>query len=173
VKLRYGKGPEDNPFLWGHMKTYTELLAGMFAGIRIDNCHSTPRHVGEYLLDAARRVNPNFYVCAELFSGSEEMDLLFVKSLGINSLIRETLNGHDPKDESRLLYIYGLGKPIGASVEELLSMSHPLLEHCSDDFKSQGRWIKTYLWSTRPSTSMEKTGLALFFPIKDLLLTLY
>jgi glycogen debranching enzyme len=95
------------------MKAYTELLARMFSGFRIDNCHSTPIQVGEYLLDVARRVNPNLYVCAELFTGSEEMDLYFVKRLGLNSLIREAMNGHDPKDQSRLLYTYGVGKPIG------------------------------------------------------------
>lgn len=113
VKLRYGAGPEDNPFLWKQMTAYTELLAGMFDGFRIDNCHSTPIHVGEKLLDAARRTNPNLYVCAELFTGSEEMDTHFVRQLGLNSLIREAMNGNDPKDTSRLLYIYGVGKPVG------------------------------------------------------------
>lgn len=113
VKLRYGNGPEDNPFLWKQMTEYTELLAGMFDGFRIDNCHSTPIVVGEKLLDAARRVNPNLYVCAELFTGSEEMDTHFVRQLGLNSLIREAMNGNDPKDMSRLMYIYGVGKPVG------------------------------------------------------------
>ena len=96
------------------MTKYVESLAEQFAGFRIDNCHSTPMHVGEHMLDAARRVNPNLYVCAELFTGSEAMDVHFVSRLGINSLIREAMNGGDPKDMSRLLYIYGLGKPVAS-----------------------------------------------------------
>jgi glycogen debranching enzyme len=102
VKLRYGKGPEDNPFLWEHMIGYAQLLAGIFDGFRLDNCHSTPLHVGVKIIDAAREVNPNLYVMAELFTGSEEMDLTFVSRIGINSLVREAYNGHDPKEFSRL-----------------------------------------------------------------------
>ncbi|KAJ7050913.1 glycoside hydrolase family 13 protein [Mycena amicta] len=103
VKLRYGSGPSDNP--WSHMTAYVESLAATFDGFRIDNCHSTPLHV-------ARVVNPNLYVCAELFTGNEEMDTVFVKRLGINSLIRESGNAWDPKELSRLIYRHGVGKPI-------------------------------------------------------------
>lgn len=102
VKLRYGKSADDNPFLWKFMTEYCELLAGMFDGFRLDNCHSTPLAVGVHMIDAARKKNPNLYVVAELFTGSEELDLLFIKQLGINSLIREMMNGFDPKEQSRL-----------------------------------------------------------------------
>lgn len=116
VKLRYGDGPESNPWLWNYMTEYVKMLARAFQGFRIDNCHSTPLHVGVHMLDSARVVNPDLYVCAELFTGSEEMDTLFVSRLGINSLIREAGNAWDPKEFSRLLYRHGLGKPIGMSV---------------------------------------------------------
>jgi len=105
------------------MEEYTTSLAKLgFAGFRIDNCHSTPIHVGEYFLDAARRINPNLYVCAELFTGSAEMDVHFVSKLGINSLIREMENGHDPKEESRLLYRFGVNKPVGSMDTACLSV---------------------------------------------------
>ncbi|KAH8914418.1 glycoside hydrolase family 133 protein [Atractiella rhizophila] len=114
VKLRYGSSPSDNPWLWEHMIKYTEVSAELFDGFRLDNCHSTPLHVGEKLLDAARRKNGDLYVCAELFTGSQEMDMIFVKRLGVNSLIREAMNGGDPKNQSSLLYNYGVGKPVGS-----------------------------------------------------------
>ncbi|KAG9312806.1 glycoside hydrolase family 13 protein [Chiua virens] len=117
VKLRYGSGPSDNPQLWKQMASYVTSLAKTFEGFRMDNCHSTPLHVGTALLDAARKVNPDLYICAELFTGSEETDLLFVRKLGINSLVREAGNAWDPKELSRIMYRYGLGKPIGSMDE--------------------------------------------------------
>lgn len=137
VKLRYGDKPEDNPWLWEHMTRYTETLARMFDGFRLDNCHSTPLAVGETLLDRARVVNPDIYVCAELFTGSQDMDMLFVCRLGLNSLIREAYNAHDPKDESSLMYRYGIVKPVGAS----FSSPRPTLA----DIAAQALWTRIVL----------------------------
>jgi glycogen debranching enzyme len=113
VKLRYGLAPEDNPWLWDWMTKYTKLLASTFDAFRIDNCHSTPVHLGEKMLDVARKLNPNLYVEAELFTGSQDMDVHYVSRLGLNSLTREVMHANDPEDESSTLYKYGLGKPLG------------------------------------------------------------
>ncbi|KAF9209730.1 hypothetical protein BGZ49_001800 [Haplosporangium sp. Z 27] len=113
VKLRYGNGPEDVPWLWERMKEYTIQSARLFHGFRIDNCHSTPIHLAQYLLDAAREVRPNLYVVAELFTGSEDMDIRFVSRLGINSLIREAMQAWEPRELSRLIHLHGI-KPIGS-----------------------------------------------------------
>jgi glycogen debranching enzyme len=113
VKLRYGSKPEDSPYLWNRMIEYSKLSAKLFHGFRIDNCHSTPIHVGVAMLDAARSVNPNLYVVAELFTGSEEFDILYVQKLGISSLIREAMQAHSVGELSRLCHKHG-GRPIGS-----------------------------------------------------------
>ncbi|KAL8836033.1 MAG: hypothetical protein Q9170_003078 [Blastenia crenularia] len=113
VKLRYGRQSSDNPYLWDFMTRYTRLMAKYFAGFRIDNCHSTPLHVAEYLLDQAREVRPDLAVFAELFTGDEKMDYVFVKRLGLSALIREAMQAWSTEEVSRLVHMHS-GRPIGS-----------------------------------------------------------
>jgi glycogen debranching enzyme len=117
VKLRFGEQQQDSEWLWSHIKEYTQSLASNFQGFRIDNCHSTPIPVAEFVLDTARQINPNLYVIAELFTGSEDHDRYFMCKLGINSLIRESMQAPDPHELSRLIHKYG-GLPVGSLNEE-------------------------------------------------------
>lgn len=127
VKIRYGKKAEDSPWIWDHMKKYAQLMARIFHGFRIDNAHSTPIHVAEYLLDAARQVRPDLYVIAELFTGSEDKDKEYVNRLGLNALIREGMNAGTTSEMARYMHRFGDGKPIGRPAPKLAKtlQKHP------------------------------------------------
>lgn len=80
------------------MKQYVTSLAKIFQGFRLDNCHSTPLHVGEYFIRKARKQNPNLIVFSELFTGNKEKDATFMKIIGINALVRETIHSYNSRD---------------------------------------------------------------------------
>ena len=94
AKLRYGKSPSDNPPLWRMMEDYISSCASIAAALRIDNAHSTPIEVAEYMLAAARRVNPNIFVMAELFT-DDQTGFNYINRIGINAFMKEGHYGRD------------------------------------------------------------------------------
>ncbi len=66
-------------------------------------------------------MRPELYVTAELFTGSEEVDNIFISKLGINSLIREGMQAGDPWELGRLVHRYG-GRAVGSVVERYSTM---------------------------------------------------
>ena len=125
VKLRYGSGPEDSPYLWEHMTKYTQLMAKHFNAFRIDNCHSTPLHVASHMLDSARNVRPDLVVAAELFSGNEDVDVHYCQVLGISFLIREAMQVWSTAEMSRLVHI-NCGRPVGSlELDDISGLDKP------------------------------------------------
>lgn len=74
------------------MLEYARITARVFHGVRLDNCHSTPLHVAQAVLDACREVRPSIYIIGEVFTNDEKTDNLILNKLGICSLIRGGLN---------------------------------------------------------------------------------
>lgn len=113
IKLRYGNGPEDNPYLWEHMTRYVESVASVVKGLRLDNAHSTPIHVAEYFIKKARAINPHLYIMAELFTRDENKDIDYINALGINSIMREAVFNVSPHKITQLVWSSG-AHPVAA-----------------------------------------------------------
>lgn len=110
IKLNFGDSYDDSPYLWEHMTEYVISMAKIFDGFRLDNAHSTPIFLAEYLIKKARQVNPNLVIIAELFAGTKEREIDFVKKIGINLLIREIIYSGNPDELCEHLYKFGGGK---------------------------------------------------------------
>jgi glycogen debranching enzyme len=96
---------EELPWLWDHMRKYTEWCAERFHGVRLDNAHSTPLFVSEYLVDCARRVNSNLFIFAELFTYSQDTVVDYCSRLGITAILKEAINRNSVDELGLLLFV--------------------------------------------------------------------
>eukprot|EP01105_Mastigella_eilhardi_P001625 TRINITY_DN1191_c0_g1_i3.p1 TRINITY_DN1191_c0_g1~~TRINITY_DN1191_c0_g1_i3.p1 ORF type:complete len:996 (+),score=215.68 TRINITY_DN1191_c0_g1_i3:1908-4895(+) len=92
-----------------------QLQAHIFDGFRIDNCHSVPLPVLQYLISEARLANRDLVVLAELFSSSFEAFQSYTSSCGIHAILKEAINATSPAGLSHILFESGgpLFDPIG------------------------------------------------------------
>jgi glycogen debranching enzyme len=116
VKLRYGLERDDSPYLWDRMEEYSRQTARLFHAIRLDNAHGTPPWVAQHMLDAARQERPSLYVNAELFTTSNEDDVLYVSMLGINSIVREAIQTSSERDLASYIHPSHVGGTAFASL---------------------------------------------------------
>eukprot|EP00019_Armaparvus_languidus_P001072 CAMPEP_0168606654 /NCGR_PEP_ID=MMETSP0420-20121227/16703_1 /TAXON_ID=498008 /ORGANISM="Pessonella sp." /LENGTH=173 /DNA_ID=CAMNT_0008646367 /DNA_START=197 /DNA_END=718 /DNA_ORIENTATION=+ len=77
--------------------------------------------MAEAMLDAARLVNPNIIIVAELFTGDEDKDAKLCGRLGLSALIREAIHKKTNKDLSAACYSHGVQIPIGAPTIDRVS----------------------------------------------------
>lgn len=70
-------------------------MARYFKGFRLDNAHGTPVHVSSYLMKKAREINPDLIVMAELYTNDPHVDSIYISNVGINLLIRESMQIED------------------------------------------------------------------------------
>lgn len=101
VKLRYFDKDHRFTSAFSIMREYIELCALLFDGFRLDNCHNTPLALLEALVPLARAVNPRLILLAELFTQDQAVDQQYISSLGIDMIVRETVQNVSPSRDIR------------------------------------------------------------------------
>ena len=90
MKLRYFDEAMNPTWFYEVIKEYIQILAVIFDGFRLDNCHNTSLHLLEQLLKEARRLCPDLFIFAELFTQDQSVDIEYISKLGIDVIVRET-----------------------------------------------------------------------------------
>jgi glycogen debranching enzyme len=88
IKLNY-QTPEECPKLWARMNEYTQKMAVIFDGFRLNNFHSTNIETAKIFINNAIRVNESLFLFSELFSTSPKIDVSFCLRVGVHRLVRE------------------------------------------------------------------------------------
>jgi glycogen debranching enzyme len=107
IRLRYGTGAEDSPFLWNYMTKYVESVAEVVAAIRLGGTDNTPIHVSDFFIQKARAINPKIYVMGALDLNTKSQAIQFIQRLGITSILREGCHQLTARDITALLWASG------------------------------------------------------------------
>ena len=76
------------------LERYVDTLVTTFHGLRVDNCHSTPAQVLEFIAQRARRTRPNVLILAELFDAPARNHELYSQA-GMDCIVREISRADD------------------------------------------------------------------------------
>ena len=91
VKLRF-VSPEQTPLLWEKMTAYSEQMASLFDGFRLDNFHNSRLVAVSEFISKALAVNKHLLIMSELFVPCEEKESLFATAGGVHWLVCEGKN---------------------------------------------------------------------------------
>ena len=116
VKVRYYEGDQPT-WIMPIMEEYVQISAYIFDGFRLDNCHNASISLLEHLTTKARNIKPSLALLAELFTSDESLDIEYIRRVGIDMIVRETVKDpheyHDSKVYSDVLYSAG-GEDLGS-----------------------------------------------------------
>ena len=84
------------------LDAYVRRIAYTFHGIRIDNCHSTPKEILKRIARVAHETRPDILIMAELFTADDKMKEL-VSECGINCIVRELIHSNSAQNLAGVL----------------------------------------------------------------------
>ena len=95
IKLKF-EGNDKNSYLWKKMKRYTEQMAEIFDGFRLDNFHNSHQKSSNYFIKCARKKKQNIFIFSELFTPNSHLKAKLCSNIGVHKTVQEFQNFQNP-----------------------------------------------------------------------------
>ena len=105
IKLRFN-GNDKNSYLWRKMKRYTEKMAEVFDGFRLDNFHNSHQKSAKYFIKCARKIKENIFIFSELFTPNTHLQAKLCSNIGVHKTVQEFQNFYNPNSLNQTLKSY-------------------------------------------------------------------